>query len=131
MSLSFINTNLPLSFHVLSPEQRLINVLFDELKLLQSTRLTGGYLIGYTPSAFCIEIVCHHGEPRLVIGINLVSQIFAEKSQYILKVILEELRKMDNLPTSYLVVQGVALYGINMYLVYYYIHILKIYGITG
>ena len=36
MSRSFANTNLPLIFKVLKPEQRLVNILFDEVKLLKT-----------------------------------------------------------------------------------------------
>ena len=90
MSRSFANTNLPLISKVLKPEQRLVNILFDEVKLLKNTRLTGGHIIGYATnateavatSAFCIEIVCHHGGPRLVIGVHPVSKIIREGSRY-------------------------------------------------
>ena len=92
MTRSFVNTNLPLIFNVLKPEQRLVNILFDEVKLLKTTRLTGGHIIGYAinapeavaTSAFCIEIVCHHEGPRFVIGIHPVSKINAEEVRDIL-----------------------------------------------
>ena len=152
MTRNFVNTNLPLIFDVaqvsVKPEQRLVNILFDEVKLLKTTRLTGGHVIGYAinspdavaTSAFCIEIVCHHGGPRFVIGIHPVSRINAKEVRDILIETIVELRKMDILPISFIcdncpLNQGVyrllggpgkvALCGINMYLIYDYVHILK------
>ena len=149
MSRSFANTNLPLIFKVLKPEQHLVNILFDEVKLLKTTRLTGGHIIGYATntteavatSAFCIEIVCHHGGRRLVIGVHPVSKINAEKARDILMETIEGLRKMDIQPISFIcdncpLNQGVyrllggpgkvEVCGVNMYLIYDYVHILKI-----
>ena len=60
--------------------------------MIEDHRLTGGHIIGYATnateavatSAFCIEIVCHHGGPRLVIGVYPVSKINVEKARDIL-----------------------------------------------
>ena len=74
----------------MKPEQRLVNILFDDVKLLKTTSITCGHIIGLAnndpesiaTSAFCSEIVCNHGG-SLVIGIHGVSKINAEKSRTI------------------------------------------------
>ena len=57
---------------MLKPEQRLVNILFDEVKLKEATRFTGGHIVGHAndkegdlaTSALVFELACHHRGPR-------------------------------------------------------------------
>ena len=64
---------------MLKPQQPLVNILFDEVKLIQATCFTGWHVIGYANNtsddlannnsveiashALVIEIICHFGGP--------------------------------------------------------------------
>ena len=86
----------------MKPQQRLVNILFDEVKLIQAMRLIGGHIIGHASnkpedsedlatSALVIEIVCQHGGPKYILRVHPVStlkavdilQIFFEAVQVI------------------------------------------------
>ena len=57
-------------------QQKLVNILFDEVKLTQAIRFSGGHVHGQAENikagealathALVIEIVCHYGGPKLV-----------------------------------------------------------------
>ena len=87
--------NLDLLFKELKPEQRLVNVLFDEVKLTTSLRFTGGHIVGHATnkpgvvdtiatSALVIEIICHHAGPRYVFRVHPVAKLNAEELQNML-----------------------------------------------
>ena len=61
----------------LKPEQRLVNLLFDEVKLVAALRHSGGHVVGHATnnpecldvlatSALVLEVICHHGGPRYI-----------------------------------------------------------------
>ncbi len=79
----------------LKAKQRLVNILFDEVKLTQATRFTSGHVFGYADNnnadtdalathALVIEIVCHHGGPRYILRVIPVAKLNAEDLQAIL-----------------------------------------------
>ena len=67
MTRSFQNNELPRIFEVLKPEQRFVNILFDEVKLIKTSRFSAGHIICHAnnapseqaTSALCTEVVCH------------------------------------------------------------------------
>ena len=69
MTRSFQNHKLPRIFEVLKPEQRFVNILFVEVKLIKTSRFSSGHIIGHAndapseqaTSALCTEVVCHQG----------------------------------------------------------------------
>ena len=76
LSLSLNDESLTRLFSGLKPEQRLVNILFDEVKLKESLLFTGGHIIGrakdkevLAKSALVIELVCHHGGPKYVLRV--------------------------------------------------------------
>ena len=70
-------TNLAQLLQSLPPEQRLVNVLFDEVKLVSTTRFTAGHVLGMAQNqpekkathAFVIELICHHGGPSWILRV--------------------------------------------------------------
>ena len=51
LSRSFQDANLPILFQELKPQQRLVNVLFVEVKLTQTMRFSGGHILGHATNA--------------------------------------------------------------------------------
>jgi len=47
MSLSVQDSNLQTALNKLKPEQRLVNILFDEAKLKSCLRFSGGHIVGH------------------------------------------------------------------------------------
>ena len=78
MNKSFQNDNLGRPLEELKPQQRLVNVLFDEVKLKKAMRYTDSHIICYlsnnpnelATAALTIEIVCHFGGPRFILSIT-------------------------------------------------------------
>ena len=74
LSSSFAENSLSSLLHELRPEQRLVNILFDEVKLKQAMRFSSGHVLGHSTnrpeelanSALTIELVCNYGGPRFV-----------------------------------------------------------------
>lgn len=155
LSKCFQDVNLKVLFEQLKPEQRLVNVLFDEVKLTQAMRFTGGHVLGHAQNvtdeseseilathALVIEIVSHYGGPRYILRVIPVAKLNAADLEHIL---LEVARAIvdaggcpisfvcDNCPTN----QGVygklggpaKVYfeslGRYIFLVYDYVHIFK------
>ena len=68
-----------------------MNILFNEVKLIQAMRFTGGHVIGYANNtsedladnnsvelathALVIEIICHFGGPRYILRVLPVAKI--------------------------------------------------------
>ena len=63
------------------PEQRLVSVLFDEIRLTSPLRYTGGHVMAHeadspdeidkiATSAYMVEIICHHGGPNYIFRIH-------------------------------------------------------------
>ena len=81
---SFQDANLPPLFQKLKPQQRLVNLLFDEVKLTQTLRFSGGHILGYEQNgdnevlathALVLEIVCHHGGTRHILRVCPVAKL--------------------------------------------------------
>ena len=98
------DNNLGLLFNELKLEQRLVNILFDEVKLRGGIRDTGGHIVGYATnkqskdtiiatSALSIEIVCHHGDPH-VFQVHPVAKLNAEEQQGMLLEAISEIRSV-------------------------------------
>ena len=51
LSRSFQDANLPILFQELKLQQRLVNVLFDEVKLTRTMRFNGGHILGHATNA--------------------------------------------------------------------------------
>ena len=83
---SLSDENLGKLFHELKPQQRLLNVIFDEVKLKQALRFSGGHITGQSSgsetlvtSALVFELACHHGGPKYALRIIPVSCLNAEQ----------------------------------------------------
>ena len=74
-----MDENLTNIFETLQPQQRIVNILFDEVKLKKCIRYSGKYIMGYADnnpselatSALVIEIVCHFGGPKYIMRVSL------------------------------------------------------------
>ena len=136
----------------LKPQQKLVNVLFDEVKLTQATRFTGGHVHGHAENAnaadalathaLVVELVCHHGGPKYVLRVIPVAKLNASDLETILLEAAQAVKNAggepvsficDNCPTN----QGVyskmggpgkvylETVGQFVYLVFDYVHIFK------
>ena len=92
----------------LRPEQRLVNILFDEVKLKQSVRFIGGHICGHTvyksdvlaTSALVFKLICHHGGPRYVLKVVPVAGIKAEQLKEFLMEIYFLVKEKGGCPIS-------------------------------
>ena len=75
LSNSLHDENLKKLFQQLQPQQHFVNILFDEVKLTETLRYSGGHVVGYAQNvsgddevlathALVIEVVCHFGGPK-------------------------------------------------------------------
>ena len=84
------DANLKTFFDKLSPEQRLINIFFEEVELTQAMRFTSGHVLGHANKVsdaskmeelathtLVIEIVCYHGGPRYILRVIPVAKLNA------------------------------------------------------
>ena len=89
------DTNLEKMLKELKPEQRLVNLLFDEVKLISTIRLSGGHTMGYATndpnsentlasSALVFEIICHYGGPRYIFRLHPTHKLNAKQLQQML-----------------------------------------------
>ena len=140
--------NLSNLFKSLDPEQRLVNILFDEVKLISTIRLTAGHVIGMAENnsekvashALVIELVCHHGGPSWVMRVIPVACMKALELKKVLMETITSVRKSGGLPlaligdnastnqSAYRLMGGpgiIYLEGIPLFLIYDYIHIFK------
>jgi hypothetical protein len=150
MSRSVNDSNLQTSFNELKPEQRLVNILFDEVKLKSVLRFTAGHVVGHAEnqpdilatSALAFELVCHYGGPRFTIRVVPVAKLDATKlKEYLLEVITTVKRSgglpvsivCDNCPLNQRVYKDLGGPGLvqvpndtlKIYLVHDYVHIYK------
>ena len=127
----------------MKPQQRLVNILFDEVKLIQAIRLIGGHIIGHASnkpedneelatSALVIEIVCHHGGPEYILGVHPVSTLKAVDILQMLSEAVRVIKDNDGFPVSFIcdncpTNQGVysQLGGLWVFLTYGLVHIFK------
>ena len=70
--------NLEQLFQKLKPQQRLVNILFDKVKLTGTLRYSGGHVVGYAQNGSCdskvlathtlvIEVICYFGGPKYTV----------------------------------------------------------------
>ena len=99
LSRSFQDANLPILSQELKLQQRLVNVLFDEVKLTQTMRFSGGHILGHATNAtnesaeseilathaLVIEIICHYGGPRYILRVCPVAKLNSESLKNILQ----------------------------------------------
>ncbi|XP_076811672.1 uncharacterized protein LOC143458706 [Clavelina lepadiformis] len=95
LSCSFHDENLEQLFQKLQPQQCLVNILFDEVKLTETLRYSGGRVVGYAQNgsgdtevlathALVIEVVCHFGGPRYILRIYPVAKLNSDQLKQIL-----------------------------------------------
>jgi len=150
MSRSTQDSTLGETFNELKPEQRLVNILFDEVKVKSTVRLTAGHVVGHAEncpeklatSALVFEIVCHYGGPRFTARIVPVANLDAQQlREHVLKIVETVQRSggrpvsliCDNCPLNqrlYKELDGPGLVklpkdGLQVYLVHDYVHIFK------
>ena len=71
------DTNLVKMFRSLTPQQRAVNIYFDDVKLVETLRFSGGQVQGYARNiddgvqsetlashALVVQIACHSGGPK-------------------------------------------------------------------
>ena len=150
MSRSVQNSNLQTALNELKPEQRLVNILFDEVKLKSVLRFTAGHVVGHADnqpeklatSALAFELVCHYGGPRFTVRVIPVEHLNAQQlREYLLEVITTVKHSggrpvsviCDNCPLNQRVYKDLGGPGVvqvpndtlQIYLVYDYVHIFK------
>lgn len=150
MCRSLQDSSLQTALSELKPEQRLVNILFDEVKLKSVLRFTAGHIAGHASNhpemlataALAFELVCHYGGPRFVIRVIPVASLDAQQlKEYILEVIATVQQSggrpvslvCDNCPLNQRVYKdlgGPGLVnlpneGLQVYLVHDYVHIFK------
>ena len=90
LSCSLHDKNLEKLFQKLKPQQRLVNIPFDEVKLTETLRYSGGRVVGYAQNDFCdsevlathalvIEVVCHFGGPKYILRIYPVAKLDSDQ----------------------------------------------------
>ena len=94
----------------LKPEQKLVNILFDEVKLKQAIRFIGGHIRGHAfdknnvlaTSALVFELICHHGGPRYILKIVPVAAIKAEQLKDLLMEVYFLVKDKGGRPVSFI-----------------------------
>ena len=92
------DANLAKLIEQLKVQQRLVNILFDEVKLIQASRFVGSHIIGHAQNvtdndsdeilathALVVEIVCHFGGPRYILRVCPVAKVCISLEAWILK----------------------------------------------
>ena len=103
-SCSLHDKNLKQLLQKLKPQQRLVNILFDEVKLTETLRYSGGRVVGYAQNGSCdsevlaihalvIEVVCHFGGSKYILRIYPVAKL---DSNQVKEVLLEALVAVTN-----------------------------------
>ena len=96
MSRSIQDNNLQTALNELKPEKRLVNILFDKVKLKSALRFTADHVVGHADnqpeklatSALAFELVRHHGGPRFTVHVIPVVKLNANRlKEYLLEVI--------------------------------------------
>ena len=95
LSNSLDDENLKQLFQKLQPQQCLVNMLFDEMKLTETLRCSGGRVVGNAQNgsgdgevlathALVIEVVCHFGGPKYILHIYPVAKLNSDQLKEIL-----------------------------------------------
>ncbi|KAI6652493.1 hypothetical protein LOD99_7507 [Oopsacas minuta] len=104
LSNSLHDENLRQLLRELQPHQRLVNILFDEVKLAETLRYSDGHVVGYAQNrsgdaevlathALVIEVVCHFGGLKYILSIHPVAKLNSDQLKGIL---LEALAAVSN-----------------------------------
>ena len=134
----------------LTTEHRLVNVLFYEIKLKSTLRLTSGHILGYADNeseqlvtiALAFEVVTHGGGQRFALRIIPVAHLNATQLQSYIIEVLTFINKCDgcvvsvvcdNFPLNQSVYNKfggpdqVSIEGVsdNLFLVFDYVHVFK------
>ena len=151
MSKSLSESNLEKLLETLKHQQRLVNILFDEVKLKQCMRFCGAHVVGHAEnnesndiatSALVTEIICHYGGPRYIMQIIPVSHLKAPELKDILLETASTVKEnggmlisfiCDNCPLNqgtYMHLGGLGRAYLpaletHVYLVYDFVHIFK------
>ena len=91
-------------------EQRLVDVLFDEVKLEEAMRFSGGHIVGQASdkdgviatSALVFEIVSHHGGPKYILRVNPVAAIKSDQLREHIMETFYKIRKQGGIPVSFI-----------------------------
>ena len=111
LSKSFQDCDLKNIFEKLIPEQRIVNILFDEVKLVETTRFTASHITGYATNldsnsrilataALVFEIICHHGGPRYILRIDPVAKLNAEQLKSFIQEVVVKVRNQGGFPLA-------------------------------
>ena len=150
LSNTFQDENLGKVFRSLQPQQRIVNILFDEVKLKQAVRFSNGHVYGYSEnkseelatSALVIELVCHYGGPKYIMRVHPTSRLTAAELKVMLLEVATAVKFQGGLPLAFIsdncsVNQKVykdlggpgkvtlESIGISVFLLYDYVHIFK------
>ena len=110
LSKYFQDENLQLILEKLPPEQRLLNVLFNEVKLKEAQRFSGGHMIGQASdkegvlakSALVFEILCHYGGPKYTLRIDPVAGLSAPQLKDRILEVFYKIREKGGFPISFI-----------------------------
>lgn len=93
LAISVQDSNLKTLFDQLKPQQRLVNVMFDEVKLIETLRFSGGHVLGYAENgedemlashAMVVEVACHFGGPRYILRVLPCKKLTADQLKELL-----------------------------------------------
>ena len=95
------DANLEKLLNDLKSEQRLVNLLFDEVELVSALRYSGGHTMGYATndsssqealasSALVLEIICHHEGPRYIFRVHPTHKLNAPQLLLLLLQLCQE-----------------------------------------
>ena len=109
LSKPFQDNDLKRILEKLKPEQRLVNVLFDEVKLKEAIRFTGGHIVGHAndkegvlaKSALVFEIVPSR-RPRYILRIDPVAGLKANQLKDRLMEVFYKVREKGGFPVSFI-----------------------------
>ena len=110
LSKTFQDENLSKLFQSLQPQQRLVNILFDEVKLKEAVRFSSGHIAGYSEnnqdllatSALVFQLVCHYGGPRYIMRVYPVNGLNAEQLKAYLLEVANTVKLKGGLPLAFI-----------------------------
>ena len=95
LSNSLDDENMEQLFQKLQPQQYLVNMIYDGVKITETLRYSGGRVVGYAQNgsgdgevlaiyALVIEVVCHFGGPKYILRIYPVTKLNSDQLKEIL-----------------------------------------------
>ena len=108
LSNSFQDNNLAKIIESLPPEQRLVNILFDVIKLKETTRFVGGHIVGQAvdkenvlaKSAMVYQLMFHHGGPQYILRIDPVAGMTGHQLKECLQEVCFKVREKGGVPVA-------------------------------